>query len=80
MPRFIDHATFASKIHGLQDQEVREGLKKFSDWPTFPQLYVGGELMGGCDIVLELLQQQQLRSEIESQLLASRKRQQSPAC
>ncbi len=38
----------------LEDPELREGLKKFSNWPTFPQLYVGGELIGGCDIVLEM--------------------------
>ena len=38
----------------LGDQEVRQGLKEFSKWPTFPQLYVDGELIGGCDIVLEM--------------------------
>ncbi|GAX14099.1 hypothetical protein FisN_8Hh064 [Fistulifera solaris] len=38
----------------LQDDQVREGLKKFSDWPTYPQLYVDGELVGGLDIVTEL--------------------------
>ena len=38
----------------LSDQEVREGVKDFSDWPTIPQLYVGGEFMGGCDIVKEM--------------------------
>ncbi len=38
----------------LSDGEVREGVKEFSDWPTIPQLYIGGEFMGGCDIVKEL--------------------------
>ena len=38
----------------LEDQELRQGLKEFSDWPTFPQLYVKGELVGGCDIVREM--------------------------
>eukprot|EP00873_Tetraselmis_striata_P011990 jgi/Tetstr1/432254/TSEL_002289.t1 len=38
----------------LGDEEVRQGLKTYSDWPTFPQLYVNGELMGGCDIVEEM--------------------------
>jgi monothiol glutaredoxin len=38
----------------LADQELREGLKEFSNWPTFPQLYVDGKLVGGCDIVREL--------------------------
>ena len=35
----------------LADQEIREGLKEYSSWPTFPQLYVDGQLVGGCDIV-----------------------------
>ena len=38
----------------LEDQDLRQGLKEFSDWPTFPQLYVKGELVGGCDIVREM--------------------------
>ena len=50
----------------LEDQELREGLKAFSNWPTFPQLYLKGELVGGCDIVREMYQAgelQQLLSE-----------------
>jgi monothiol glutaredoxin len=50
----------------LDDQELREGLKRFSNWPTFPQLYVDGELVGGCDIVREMYETgelQQLLSE-----------------
>ena len=38
----------------LEDEEVRQGLKQLSNWPTYPQLYAGGELLGGCDIILEL--------------------------
>ncbi len=38
----------------LADQEIREGLKQYSNWPTYPQLYVDGKLVGGCDIVREL--------------------------
>ncbi|CAN8246240.1 unnamed protein product [Cochlearia groenlandica] len=38
----------------LRDEEVRQGIKKFSNWPTFPQLYYKGELVGGCDIIMEL--------------------------
>ena len=38
----------------LTDNEVREGLKKYSNWPTFPQLYANGQLIGGIDIVQEL--------------------------
>lgn len=38
----------------MQDEAVRQGLKEYSNWPTFPQLYVKGELVGGCDIVAEM--------------------------
>jgi monothiol glutaredoxin len=38
----------------LDDQDLRSGLKEFSNWPTFPQLYVKGEFVGGCDIVREM--------------------------
>ena len=38
----------------LEDEEIRQGVKEYSDWPTFPQLYVNGELVGGCDIMTEL--------------------------
>lgn len=38
----------------LQDAAVREGIKEYGEWPTIPQLYVGGELVGGCDIVREM--------------------------
>jgi monothiol glutaredoxin len=41
-------------VNVLADQEVREGIKAFSDWPTIPQLYVKGEFVGGCDIVTEM--------------------------
>lgn len=38
----------------LTDDDVRAGIKQYSNWPTYPQLYVDGELLGGCDIVQEL--------------------------
>jgi len=41
-------------VNILEDQEIREGLKIYSSWPTFPQLYVKGELVGGSDIVIEM--------------------------
>ena len=41
-------------VNIFEDPEIREGLKKYSNWPTFPQLYVNGELIGGCDIVVEM--------------------------
>jgi monothiol glutaredoxin len=44
----------------LEDMELREGIKQFSNWPTIPQLYVKGELVGGCDIVTEMYQSGEL--------------------
>ncbi len=44
----------------LADQDMREGLKAYSNWPTFPQLYVDGKLVGGCDIVRDLHSKGQL--------------------
>ncbi len=47
------NAPFAA-INVLEDPEVRANLPRYSNWPTFPQLFIAGELMGGCDIALEL--------------------------
>jgi monothiol glutaredoxin len=41
-------------VNILADQDLRQGLKEYSSWPTFPQVYVGGEFIGGCDIVREM--------------------------
>ena len=49
----------------LQDEEVRQGLKEYSNWPTFPQLYVNGELLGGCDLVMELHKNGELKDAID---------------
>ncbi len=43
-------------VNIFEDPEIREGLKQYSNWPTFPQLYVKGELIGGCDIVIEMFE------------------------
>ena len=48
-------------VNIFEDPEIREGLKAYSDWPTFPQLYVKGELIGGCDIALELYESGELK-------------------
>ena len=45
----------------LEDQDLRQGLKEFSNWPTFPQLYVKGELVGGCDITIEMYKSGELK-------------------
>ena len=44
----------------LQDQEIREGIKAYSDWPTIPQLYVKGEFVGGSDIMMEMFESGEL--------------------
>jgi len=41
-------------VNVLQDQEIFQNLHRYADWPTFPQVYVNGELIGGCDITLEM--------------------------
>jgi monothiol glutaredoxin len=45
----------------LQDQEVRQGIKDYSEWPTIPQLYVNGEFVGGSDIMMEMFQNGELQ-------------------
>ena len=49
----------------LEDMELREGVKQFSQWPTIPQLYVKGEFVGGCDIVTEMFQSGELETLLE---------------
>jgi monothiol glutaredoxin len=53
-------------VNILEDMEIREGLKAYSNWPTFPQLYVNGELLGGCDIVVEMYQSGELKEALDS--------------
>lgn len=48
-------------VNVLEDAEIYEALPKFADWPTFPQVFVSGELIGGCDITLELYQKGELQ-------------------
>jgi len=51
----------------LEDMELREGVKQFSQWPTVPQLYVKGEFVGGCDIVTEMFQSGELETLLKEQ-------------
>ena len=54
----------AAGVHAVnicEDPELREALKSYSNWPTYPQLYVKGELVGGCDIVLEMFRSGELQ-------------------
>ena len=52
-------------VNVLADPEIFENLPRFADWPTFPQVYIKGELIGGCDITLELFESGQLKSMVE---------------
>ena len=51
-------------VNVLENNEVREGIKKFSDWPTIPQLYIKGEFIGGCDIVKEMFEKGDLQKKL----------------
>ena len=62
-------------FHGvdvLQDTEIREGIKAFSDWPTIPQLYVKGEFLGGSDIMMEMYQAGELQALLSSNGIAAK--------
>jgi monothiol glutaredoxin len=53
-------------VNIFDDAELREALKKFSNWPTYPQLYVKGELIGGCDIAMEMYRSGELKSLLQT--------------
>lgn len=54
-------------VNVLQNDQLRDGIKTFSDWPTIPQLYVKGEFVGGCDIVREMFQSGELKTMLSEQ-------------
>ena len=56
-------------VNILDDENLRQGIKEFSDWPTIPQLYVKGEFIGGCDIVKEMFEKGELKKLLESNKL-----------
>ena len=51
----------------LQDQDIRNGIKQYSDWPTVPQLYVKGEFVGGSDIMMEMFESGELKQLVASE-------------
>ena len=53
-------------VNVLEDDDVRQGIKDFSDWPTVPQLYVKGEFVGGCDIIREMFENGELKTHFET--------------
>lgn len=59
------HAHYAH-INIFEDPELREALKEYSSWPTYPQLYIGGKLVGGCDIMIDLYNKGELASMLSA--------------
>lgn len=58
------NVSFAA-IDVLQDEDIRQGIKTFSNWPTIPQLYVNGEFIGGCDIMIEMFEAGELQEVVQ---------------
>ena len=67
--RILDHVGVAyHDVNVLADENIRQGVKDFANWPTIPQLYVKGEFIGGCDIVREMFQTGELKALLEEKL------------
>ncbi|KAG5417447.1 GRX5 [Candida metapsilosis] len=62
----VDPSKFAA-YNVLEDPELRDGIKEFSSWPTIPQLYVNGEFVGGCDIIMSMAQSGELADFLEKE-------------
>ena len=66
----LDHLNLKYEtVDVLQDPEVRQGIKEYSDWPTIPQLYVKGEFLGGSDIMMEMYEAGELHAMADSENL-----------
>ena len=64
----LEHCGVAyESVDVLQDMEIRQGIKNFSDWPTIPQLYVKGEFVGGSDIMMEMFEAGELQQMLDEQ-------------
>ena len=67
----LDHCGVAyESVDVLQDMEIRQGIKAFSDWPTIPQLYVKGEFVGGSDIMMEMFEAGELQQLLTEKQVA----------
>ena len=67
----LDHCGVAYEgVDVLQDMEIRQGIKAFSDWPTIPQLYVKGEFVGGSDIMMEMFEAGELQQMLDEKAVA----------
>ncbi len=58
-------------VNVLADENIRQGIKDFSDWPTIPQLYIKGEFIGGCDIVKEMYESGELQNLLKEKQISS---------
>ena len=71
MNHILKHLNINFKgINVLEDENIRNGIKEFSDWPTIPQLYVKGEFVGGCDIVKEMYENNELKKMLKEKNIA----------
>jgi monothiol glutaredoxin len=71
--QILDHLGVPYKgLNVLESEELRQGIKSYSQWPTVPQLYVKGEFVGGCDIVREMFQAGELQSMLKDKGVAVR--------
>ena len=52
-------------VNVLEDENLRQGIKEYSDWPTIPQLYIKSEFIGGCDIVKEMFEKGELKTKLQ---------------
>ena len=67
----LDHCGVAyESVDVLQDMEIRQGIKVYSDWPTIPQLYVKGEFVGGSDIMMEMFEAGELQAMMDEKAVA----------
>ena len=67
----LDHLGVSFEtVDVLQDQEIRHGIKEYSDWPTIPQLYVKGEFVGGSDIMMEMFEAGELQQLMDEKQVA----------
>jgi monothiol glutaredoxin len=70
--QILDHLGIEYKgVNVLENWDVRQGIKEYSNWPTIPQLYVKGEFVGGCDIVREMFQNGELKTLLDSRGIAA---------
>ena len=60
-------------VNVLENQQIREGIKEYSEWPTIPQLYIKKEFLGGCDIVKEIFESGELKKILENKSISFKK-------